>query len=389
MQAIKSIIIGLVALLLIGGCTYPYTPEVDEIPEMIVISGRLSSPDGLPVVEVSKSSSFNDPSFNPVSKCTVVISDDRNNRFSLWESTPGKYIYSVPWEYLTFGTAFRVEVTTPDGKQYQSDYETMLPCPPIENLYYQVEKKETDNPDNPLYGIQFFLDTDASGFEARNFMWDLTETWEYHSEYRVGDYYDGTIHFTGQSLDTLFYCWKTGHIYELFTFTVNNLTSGRITRCPLNYVSGHTDRLSVKYSLLVRQYAISQNAYNYWNTVQHQTQNTDGMYETQPVSITGNVHCITNPGETVLGYFMVASYTEKRIFVPRDFDFTIYSPPCPPYDLDAQSLDLFLSKYPPEDYPIYLLNLSGMMQGPWDYADQTCFDCTKLGGSVTKPDFWE
>jgi hypothetical protein len=86
---------------------------------------------------------------------------------------------------------------------------------------------------------------------------------------------------------------------------------------------------------------------------------------------------------------MVTSYTEKRIFVPRGFDFTVYSPPCPPYDLDAQSLNLFLSNYPPEDYPIYLLNLSGTMQGPWDYAEQTCFDCTKLGGSVTKPDFWE
>jgi hypothetical protein len=389
MQAIRNIIIGLAILLLTRGCTYPYTPEVEEVPEMIVISGRISSPDGQQMVEVSKSSSYNDPSYNPVRKCKVVISDDKNNRFDLWETSPGKYICWIDWSYLTYGNNFRVEVTTPDGKQYQSDYETLQPCPPIDKLYYEVKKKETDNPDNPLYGIQFFLDTDASGSEAKNFMWDMTETWEYHSKYEVGDYYDGTINFSPQTYDTLFYCWSTARIYDIFTFTVNDLASGKITRCPLNYVSGETNRLSVKYSLLVKQYAISRNAYNYWSAVQDQSQNTGGMYETQPVSISGNIHCITNPEETVLGYFMVSSYTKKRIFVSRDFDFPIYTPLCMPYNLDAQSLNIYLSSYKPDDYPIYLLNLSGTRQGPWDYAEQTCFDCRKLGGSVIKPDFWE
>jgi hypothetical protein len=389
MQAIRNIIIGLAVLLLTRGCVDPYTPEIEDIPEMIVISGRISSPDGQQIVEVSKSSSYNEPSYKPVSKCTVVISDDKNNRFSLSEFSPGKYSCWIDWVYLTAGTGFRVEVTTPVGKQYQSDYETLLPCPPVENLYYEVKRKDTDDPANPLYGIQFYIDTDATGYETKNFMWDLTETWEYHSKYRVGDYYDGTIHFSEVTYDTLYYCWKTNRIYDIYTFTANNLTTGRITRCPLNYVSGRTDRLSVKYSLLVKQYAIGENAYNYWSAAQRQTQNTGGLYETQPVSITGNIHCITNPGETVLGYFMVSSYTEKRIFVPRNFDFLIYSPLCMPYELDAQSLTIFLSSYKPEDYPIFLLNLTGLRQGPWDFAEQTCFDCRKLGGSVTKPDFWE
>jgi hypothetical protein len=139
----------------------------------------------------------------------------------------------------------------------------------------------------------------------------------------------------------------------------------------------------------VKQYAISEKAYNYWSAVQRQSQNTGGLYETQPVSITGNIHCIDNPEEVVLGYFMVCSYTEKRIFISRDFEFPVYTPPCQPYGLDAQSLTIFLSNYRPEDYPVYLINLSETSMGPWDFAEQTCFDCTKLGGSVTKPDFWE
>jgi hypothetical protein len=389
MQAIRNIINGLTLLLLTGSCVESFTPEVEEIPEMIVISGRISSPGGQQIVEVSKSTPYSEPYFNPVSKCTVIITDDKNNRFALKENAPGKYSGWIDWTYLIPGTGFRVEVTTPEGKQYQSDSETMLPCPPIENIYYEVKSKDTDDPDNPLYGIQFYLNTDASGYERKNFMWDLTETWEYHSKYLIADYYDGRINFVGNEDDSLFYCWKTNRIYDIYTFTANNLTSGTITRYPLNYVSGNSDRLSVKYSLLVKQYAISENAYNYWNAAQRQSQNTDGLYETQPVSITGNIHCITNPEETVLGYFMVSSYTEKRIFVPSDFEFPIYYPSCQPYGLDEQSLNVFLSNYDPEDYPVYLLNLSGTSQGPWDYVEQSCFDCTRLGGSITKPDFWE
>jgi hypothetical protein len=389
MQAIRNIIHGLTVLLLTGGCVESFTPEVDEIPEMIVISGRINSSEGQQFVEVSRSSSFNEPAYIPVIKCTVVISDDKNNRFTLWEYAPGKYTCWIDWTYLITGTGFKVEVTTPEGNQYESDYETILTCPPVENLYYEEKRKDTDDPDNPLYGIQFYLDTDATGHETKNFMWELTETWEYYSKYMVGDYYDGKINFTGLTYDTLFYCWKTGRIYDIYTFTANNLTSGRITRYPLNYVSGNTDRLSVKYSLLVKQYAISENAYNYWNAVQRQTQNTGGFYETQPVSIKGNIRCVNHPGETVLGYFMVSCCTERRIFVPRDFDFAVYTPPCQPYEFDPESLTIFLSGFKPEDYPVFLLNLSGTSQGPWDYADQSCFDCTRLGGSVNKPDFWE
>lgn len=375
--------------MLAGGCIEPYTPEVEDIPAMIVISGRISKPDGQQIVEVSKTSSYNDPSYNPVSKCTVVIADDKNNRFTLSEFAPGKYSCWIDWVYVVPGTAFRVEVTTPDGKQYQSDYETLQTCPPIANLYYEVKRKETDNPDDPLYGIQFYVDTDASGFEARNFMWDLTETWEYHSKYNVGDYYDGIIHFANATYDTLFYCWTTSRIYDIHTFTLNNLSTEKILRCPLNFVSGKSDRLSVKYSLLVKQYAISQDAYEYWSAAQSQSQNTGGLYETQPVSITGNIHCITDPSETALGYFMVSSFTEQRIFVGNNFDFVVYTPPCQPYDLDPEELMVFLASYSKEDYPIFLINLTGLRDGPWDFADQYCFDCRRLGGSVTKPDFWE
>jgi hypothetical protein len=389
MQVIRDSITGMALLLLISGCIDPFTPEVEDIPEMIVISGRITDKEGYQYVEVSTSSSYNDPYYNPVRKCTVTIADDKDDRFDLTEYAPGKYQCWIGKEFLNEGTYFWVEVTTPEGKQYKSDGETLLPCPPIESVYYEMKKEDTDNPDRAIYGIQFYLDTDASGYGARNFLWSMSETWEYHSTYMLSDYYDGEIHYMVEYNDSLYFCWASATVYDIFTFTTENLATAKITRCPLNFVSNQTSRLSVKYSLLVNQYSISDNAYHYWNTLQHQSQGTGGFYETQPASITGNVHCTSHPGETVLGYFMVSSTVQKRIFVPRNFDFTIYSPACGLYDYNSGELDDLLRRFRKSDYPIFLVNLSLTEAGPWDFAEQYCFDCRELGGTLTKPDFWE
>ncbi len=389
MQVIRISITGMVLLLLVSGCIDPFTPEVENAPEMVVISGRITDQEGYHEIEVSKSSSYNSPQYNPLGKCSVTIADDKGNRFELSEYQPGKYQCWIGKEHLNQGTYYWVEVTTPEGKQYKSDSETLLPCPPIESIYYESKKLDTENPDKAINGIQFYLDTDASGSGARNFLWNMTETWEYHSRYMVSDYYDGEIHFSLDYFDSIFYCWSSGAIYDIYTFTTENLESGKITRCPLNFVNNLSSRLSVKYSLLVSQYSISDKAYHYWNTLQQQSQGTGGFYETQPASVTGNVHCISDPDEIVLGYFMVSSVTQKRIFVPRNFDFIIYTPQCDRYDYTASQLRELLKDFKKKDYPVFLVNLTNSEEGPWDFVEQYCFDCRKLGGTVNKPDFWE
>ncbi|MBN2275304.1 MAG: DUF4249 domain-containing protein [Bacteroidales bacterium] len=389
MQVIRNGISGMLLLIFISSCIDPFKPEVEDISAMVVISGRITDQEGYHSVEVSKSTSYNDPYFYPVSNCMVTIADDKDNRFNLTEYAQGKYQCWIGKEFLNEGTYYHVEVITPDGKQYMSDSETILPCPPVEDVYFEEKTLETENPDVPLYGIQFYVDADASGFAARNFLWNLSEAWEYHSTYMVADYYDGEIHYSPEYYDSLFYCWSSGDLYDIITFTTKNLTSGKITRCPLNFVSNRSQRLSVKYSLLVSQYSISDEAYNYWNTLQRQSQSTGGFYETQPASIKGNIHCISHPDEAVLGYFMAAGITQKRIFVPRNFGFIIHTPYCELAGYSSAELNDFLKAFKKTTYPIFLVNLSLTESGPWDYAEQYCFDCRKRGGTLTKPDFWE
>ena len=175
----------------------------------------------------------------------------------------------IPAEHLTYGTLYQLVVSTPDGRNYVSDYEELLPCPPIDSILWERKPLPTTDPNLTYNGVQFYVSTDASGDYAKHFRWDLEETWEYHAATTINAFYIGgedirdiivpaadtaTQIWSGWKEDTLFYCWKTLSIPEIFTYTTQNLSSDLVRKFPLNHVSNRTDRLEYRYHLLVKQY---------------------------------------------------------------------------------------------------------------------------------------
>ncbi len=391
MQVIRINTIILVVLLLLTSCIEPFTPDIEEFRDLIVINGRISNQEGYHMVDISRTSSYNDPARRSESGCKVKVYDDRGNVFEYAETSPGYYSCWIAKEYLVAGTRYRVEVVTSEGITYQSAYDIMNPCADIDTVYYEVSEEFPLNPLlDPYPGLQFLIGTRESPGNVSNYRWELTETWEYHSKYTLGDYYDGKIHYMlpEEYDDSLLYCWRTTSVREIFTMSTRNFASNKISRGFLNFVSNKSDRLSVKYSLLVKQYSLSDSAYEYWSQMQRLIQESGGLYETQPIRIAGNIRNPDDQDETVLGFFWVAAVKEKRVFYKRNYEFPVYEPLCKPYGWSMDELMEYLESSGEDDYPIYLINLSLLPEGPWDIADQFCFDCTKSGGTTTRPDFW-
>lgn len=389
---IKITINVFIVSLVSSACIEPYTPDISEYREMIVINGKITDQEGYHYVEVSRSSSFNDSEPRPERDCEVKVYDDKGNSFIYNEIKPGNYRCWIEKSYLNPYTRYMVEVKTNDDRIYRSDFDQMLPCADIDTIYYEIsEEAPTDPLYDPYPGLQFFIDTKVSENGVSNFRWELTETWEYHSKYLLGDYYDGEINFVLMESysDSLYYCWNTGVINEIFTMSTKNLATNKITRGYLNFVSNQTDKLRVRYSLLVRQYSLSDSACEYWGRMQRLSQESGGLYETQPMQVTGNMKNMNNPEETVLGYFWASALKEKRIFYKRDYLFPVKEPDCDLYNFSNESLMEYLSFINEEEYPVYLVNLTYLPEGPWDLADQECFDCRKRGGTTIRPDFWE
>lgn len=371
----------------LNSCIEPFEPELRESQEVMVISGVVTDRPGFHSVEISMSAPYSDPSFQPVTGCVVSVMDEQGNSIIYQESQAGIYDADLPASFLSVGKAYSVTVEAPDGRQYRSHYDTLLACPAVDSIYYELSKQETTDPDHPLEGIQFYSDLLLSKEKATNFRWILEETYEYTSPY-TGNY----VWFGGEQIDTVFEdtvstCYMTAPIRSIYTATTQTLTENRIRRNPLNFVSTETPRLKIKYSLLVEQHSLSDGAFEYWDRLRSLTQETGGLYETQPPNTTGNLYNTADPEERVLGYFYATQPQQKRIIVDRRFNYRIPQYGC---KLDTFNSPMEVYELYPE-YPVYLISLDPELKPvpPYLSAQLICFDCRRRGGSNIKPDYWD
>ena len=384
MRVIRLTRILLAFMALLYGCIYPYDIDVTGNKDALIIHGRVTGIEGYQYVNISRSISLSnlDETF-PVSKCSVSIQDDLGNDFPAMEKEPGIYAIWISSEYLLAGTRFKLVISTPDGKRYASDYDELLACPPIDSISWEIEEMLTQDPNITYEGVRFYVNTDCSGEFAKNYHWEMEETWEYHSTYKALYYYDGQFRMLNYFPDSLYYCWRSADISEIYTYSTQNLTRGVVRKFPLNYVSNQTDKLGVKYSLMVRQFSLTRTAYDYWRILEDQSKQTGELYETQPASLNGNIYSLDDSREPVIGLFHASMVQEKRIFITPGI--SVVRPSCYPMDLTQGELMEELSYFSPLDYPVWLLEKEG---GGYDLADQSCFDCMKRGGTPVKPEFW-
>jgi hypothetical protein len=134
--------------------------------------------------------------------------------------------------------------------------------------------------------------------------------------------------------------------------------------------------------MMVRQLALSEGAYNYWEQLRINSNEQGGLYEKQPIAIKGNMINKTNPEKDVLGYFNAASASSMRYFyheVPGlVVDFYNF---CSPYGL-GQFGWKEVNKW---EYPVYFYYIG---TGVVRLLNPECYDCRKLGGVTVKPAFW-
>jgi len=368
----------LIIIAILDGCVDPFYPNIFDNQQSLVIDGAITDQEGYHYIRISRSASYNNPKKNPEQGCQVEVIDKAGNRIQFYESKPGLYEQWIEQEYLKIGNQYKLSVTTTSGT-YKSQYETLLPCPPIDNVYYEIEVQETSDPQFPIYGIQFYTDLYAPGEYAKNYRWELEETWEYHATYRIRLYIDMNENFVdlGYDSDSLYYCWSTETIPEIYTETLKHVNKDSLSKIPLRFVSNETKRLKVKYSLLVKQYSLTDTAYQYWNQIKKQSQETGGLYETQPAQIRGNIYNVNDNDEIVLGYFNVSALTEKRVFVTESFNFFPYYTECEPQDPPG--------RIPTSRLPLYFVLTDQGIKTAQDH----CFDCRISGGTIEKPDYWE
>jgi hypothetical protein len=379
------IVIFWMAGLMLPSCIMPYEPHIETRNiNKYVISGQVTDNSEYQTVSISMASPVGDPQFIPVSGCYARITDDKKNQFVMQEAADEAGVYKVQIDrsYLLPGISFKIDIITPDGVSIVSDFDRMPRCPEVDSVYYLRKDIFTDIPGEIAKGIQFYVDLDGGDINSHYFRWEVIETWEYHATYPMEWYYDGSVHHIYPPDYSRMVCWSTKLVKNIYTLSTENLTENKYEMLPLHFVDNRTPRLQYCYSLLINQIALSEGAYSYWDQMRINSTGQGGLYEKQPLAITGNLHNTTDPDQKVLGYFSASSVKSKRIFISNVENLELDVPTfCTP----------FMPKYgfkelSPSDYPTFLM---GDKNGWWMvFLNMECVDCLTIGGTNIKPDFW-
>lgn len=382
---ILSIVKSLMLLLLfLSGyaCVSPYVADIENEPELISIEGSLIKGEEEQTVKVSITASLNTSTFIPVRGCDVSLIDEFDNAWPYRDLSGGIYRTSIPDEELILGRHYKIRVITVEGNVYESDYELLSPGIEVDTVYYEIEDKVDEMTGEAYTGIQFYLDVKAGEDDSRYFRWRIDETYEYTSFGPISYFYLDDTHtpIVPENEWAVYRCWKGGEVSGLFQSSTMNLSQNEKKKIQLNYVSALTERLRIKYSLQVKQYTLSEDAYNYFEQNRLATEEADGLYTRQPRQPITNMGNVDDEAERVLGYFWASTQTNKRIFVPRIEEMDVMAEECAFWEYS----DLEDGEGP---FPIYLFDDKN--SGKLYTSSRDCFDCTRRGGSNIIPDYWE
>ncbi|MCB0428896.1 MAG: DUF4249 domain-containing protein [Flavobacteriales bacterium] len=371
----------LVMMIGMMSCVDPYDPNIDEGVSVLVVDGAITDLPGPYTVKLSKSTDLLRPLKMPYPGCTVAIEDNMGHSEELKEVSEGMYQTDSTGIQGVVGRKYRLIIQTPDGEVFTSAPETLLKGVGIADVYPEhVQYTDPEYPEG-REGYRFYLDTETPPTDTNYYMWSLTSTYKFRTDFNIYFYFDGQLKVFPDA-DSLAVCYRTEPIKELYTLNTAEQTQPTVHHMALNFEDTYSKALTMRYSLLARQYTLHKDAYTYWNKIKLLYENQGSLYEHQPFPVRGNVVNETHPDIPAYGYFMVAGVSEKRIFVDRlytafHYDVCVIGEP----EMRAYS---YIRYTRPIEWPVYVTMSS---TGARAIVNASCVDC-RVDGDLEKPSFW-
>ena len=374
LSKIKLVNIFLLIILAGSRCVSEFVPEINEENELLVVEGLITNQPEPYTIKVSRSLPVGTKTeARPVSECVVTVTDNMDVRIRFAETEPGTYV--SPEGFIgSVGKSYKVNIIAPSAKgsrNYESFWSLMLPVAEIENLYYEkIKVRDEDKDIFDVEACQVYLDTYGNGTESKNLRWEYFETWVLRHPFSVPNQK----------------CWEFDRSKNIVIRKTSSLSSLVLKRMPVLYISESTDRLRTRYSILVNQYSMNDEEYDFWEALKKLTEQSGGLYDIIPSSIPSNIVCLDDRNETVLGYFSVSAKSSRRIYIDEEFK-GIYDP----YKYCIIDTIYGGGIIPRLDTAVWILfDIIQTFPKPRLRIltdDHGCYDCTDRG-TLDQPSFW-
>ena len=356
-------------------CIEPYNPPaIDEVVDLLVVDGFINASNNSAYVHLSKATALDENSAGVAeTNAAVVIEDDEGNSFILNENIPGGY--TLLDGSFSFSKRYRVVIVTQSGKNYHSDFIELTRTPAIDSVSWKHGIQH--------HGIDILVNTHDDTNSIHYYQWTFEETWEYTSNYPTAFQIQNGVVIPIE--ENLYHCWLSENSNEILVGSTVQLSADVIREFRLLSIPVPSLRLSNRYSILVKQRALSKDAYDFYTQLKKTTESLGGLFDPMPAQVLGNLHS-DNANEPVLGYFSGGEIAEKRIFI-RFTDLPPDLLELPRYSCPVDSIPVAEVK---NTSNIILINSYGSpgIVGYTTALDRNCMDCRDEGGTILRPDFW-
>ena len=250
-------------------CRQTYEPPVtQENHNYLVVDGFIANGNDSTIIKLSRTTPISDSiSSVPELAAQVSVTGDQGDIYSLMDEGNGSY--SIPSLALNSSEKYKLRIVTNNGNVYESEPLEVRASPPIDSVTWDQLTRGN---------VNIYVSTHDPQNSTRYYKWDYVETWQYGSKFQ------SILEYTSNGLvlrppaDDISTCWRTRNSPDILINSSERLADDVIFKNHLLQITAPDERLNKKYSILVKQYAINKDAFNYYRQLQNNSENLGSIF---------------------------------------------------------------------------------------------------------------
>ena len=389
--------------MLLKSCIEPVEFSTVSLETNLVVNALVTNEFKNHTIELSRTIPIDSSKLTPEKNATIFIKDNNGVIYDFQENNNGIYTSVSPFSAEN-NKKYSLTIETSDGQKYTSAEEMLPASSSVGYVDLEIERNSITEKQELVIKVN----SNPTTGDGKYYRYEYDETykiktpiWSQKKLLIISDTspYEFELVDKTPEEDGIGFCYRTQKSKRILATETKSLSQDQVIGFPIRQIPLDSYIIGIRYSILVKQYVINQNTFDFYTLLDKFSNPDDIFSQTQVGNIPSNVTSVDNPQEDkVLGFFEVSSLSTKRIFLNRD---EITESVFQNYQLlgncaervnpeieDSRGRSPLLNRLrtgwiyqSPPDIPVIPPNR------PYQLALKICGDCSHLG-PVNPPDFW-
>ncbi|WP_165872132.1 DUF4249 domain-containing protein [Tenacibaculum sp. M341] len=381
--------------ILIVSCIEPFDIENLSFEKNLVVNGVITNEYKNHTVELSNTVELSSDEIIKETEAKVFVVDSNSQLYRFLEVENGRYESEEKFK-AELNLEYKLVIETKDGKIYESTPEKLAE----ENSIIEEINKDVIE-ENSETKVVLSINAKSFDEDQKFYKYEYIETYKvtptFWNKYRIKTISDRPPYvFDLELKDFDRFCYPTNYSKKIIVTETTNLSQNSLRNFPIRSIPLEDVALSIRYSILVKQFSISQKAYNYFKLLEKFSISDNVFSQTQVGKVPSNIED-TQTGSKAVGYFHISSVNSKRFFLNREeVTDALYD-----NNTSGQCYETFAPRVSIRDesplleilnsgrFVFYGLSeeITPIPVAPYLMIPIKCGDCRHLGPAL-KPDYW-